>query len=590
MTVKLAPVPRQQYVNSSGVPYSGAKLFYYAAGTTTKQNTYTTSVGDVANTNPIILDSSGRTPYGVHLTAGVGYKAVLAPANDTDPPASPIFTEDNIYGINDEAVGSQWVASGVMPTYVSATQFTVPGDKTSTFLVDRRVKCAVTAGTVYGYISASTYTTLTTVTVVLDSGSLDSGLNAVEVGILTDLLSAIPSTVTKNTAPQTLTNKSLSDSTTYIIDNVDGTKKFQIQASGITTGTTRTMTVPDKDFTPATVAANTFTGAQTMSGASVIDATASVAAHPTTAAVWLLGNYVTLTGGATVFTDVADAPQAGAEVELYCNAAHTFTNNANFIVDGGANFVAQAGDRVLLRAQSTSVFTVHPRRSSAAITASGLTQATSRLLGRTTASTGAIEEISVGTGLSLSAGSLTNTSLSSMILLSTVTASNSATVDIETTFNSTYDAYLLVVSGMTVTVDGQEIRLRMKLGGAYNTDATGYHWSFSEVSSEDTADTFQSVNSTGADYIRIATEVGNNAAESANFQIKIYNPSSTAFNKIISWEGVMLSQKSSTIRLWNVNGVGVQKDVTTALTGIRIYGGSGNILAGKFRLYGIANS
>jgi hypothetical protein len=44
---------------------------------------------------------------------------------------------------------------------------------------------------------------------------------------------------------------------------------------------------------------------------------------------------------------------------------------------------------------------------SGSITSSGYTQATSRLLGRTTASTGAIEEISVGSGLTFSGGSLT---------------------------------------------------------------------------------------------------------------------------------------------------------------------------------------
>jgi hypothetical protein len=43
------------------------------------------------------------------------------------------------------------------------------------------------------------------------------------------------------------------------------------------------------------------------------------------------------------------------------------------------------------------------------ITASGLTQTTGKLLGRSTAATGAVEEISVGTGLSLSAGVLSNT-------------------------------------------------------------------------------------------------------------------------------------------------------------------------------------
>jgi len=44
-----------------------------------------------------------------------------------------------------------------------------------------------------------------------------------------------------------------------------------------------------------------------------------------------------------------------------------------------------------------------------AATASRLTQATARLLGRTSASSGAIEEITVGSGLSLAAGSLTGT-------------------------------------------------------------------------------------------------------------------------------------------------------------------------------------
>jgi len=43
-----------------------------------------------------------------------------------------------------------------------------------------------------------------------------------------------------------------------------------------------------------------------------------------------------------------------------------------------------------------------------AYTSAGMTMNTARLLGRTTASTGAVEEITVGTNLSLSAGSLTN--------------------------------------------------------------------------------------------------------------------------------------------------------------------------------------
>jgi hypothetical protein len=49
------------------------------------------------------------------------------------------------------------------------------------------------------------------------------------------------------------------------------------------------------------------------------------------------------------------------------------------------------------------------RATAGAVTSSGLTMSTARLLGRTTASTGAAEEITVGTGLSLSGGTLTAT-------------------------------------------------------------------------------------------------------------------------------------------------------------------------------------
>jgi hypothetical protein len=51
------------------------------------------------------------------------------------------------------------------------------------------------------------------------------------------------------TGTETLTNKSLSDSTTYIVDNTDATKKAQFQASGISASTTRTFTFPDESTT-----------------------------------------------------------------------------------------------------------------------------------------------------------------------------------------------------------------------------------------------------------------------------------------------------------------------------------------------------
>jgi hypothetical protein len=56
-------------------------------------------------------------------------------------------------------------------------------------------------------------------------------------------------TVTLNDATQSLSNKDLQDSTVAFVDNSDSTKKVKLEVSGVTTATTRTLTVPDADLT-----------------------------------------------------------------------------------------------------------------------------------------------------------------------------------------------------------------------------------------------------------------------------------------------------------------------------------------------------
>jgi len=73
----------------------------------------------------------------------------------------------------------------------------------------------------------------------------------------------------------------------------------------------------------------------------------------------------------------------------------------------GEEIACTAAGRALLDdADAAAQRTTLGAAASGAATASGLTMATARLLGRTTAATGAIEEITVGTGLTLSAGTL----------------------------------------------------------------------------------------------------------------------------------------------------------------------------------------
>ncbi len=95
--------------------------------------------------------------------------------------------------------------SGATPTYVSATQFTVPGNLVATYSANRRVQTVNTAGTYYGYVTSSSYSSVTTVNVALDSGALDSGLSAVSVALLGSTNPSVPQQYPQFSTPTAVT-------------------------------------------------------------------------------------------------------------------------------------------------------------------------------------------------------------------------------------------------------------------------------------------------------------------------------------------------------------------------------------------------
>ena len=102
MAVFLSPVfgVAGQVFDDNGNPLAGGKIYTYLAGTTTPAATYTTSLGSIAHTNPIVLDGAGRVPSGeIWLSDGIVYKFVIEDANNV-----LIGTYDNITGINSNFV------------------------------------------------------------------------------------------------------------------------------------------------------------------------------------------------------------------------------------------------------------------------------------------------------------------------------------------------------------------------------------------------------------------------------------------------------------------------------------------------------
>ena len=145
------------FLDAQGNPANGAKLFVYTAGSSTKATTYTESDGAVANSNPIVLDSRGEMPNGCYVASGT-YKTVLAPSTDTDPPAAPYRTRDNLSPVNDTSTTvDQFAASGLTSTFVNSTQFTLEGDQRTDFHVGLRLKTSNSGGTGYHTITASAF-------------------------------------------------------------------------------------------------------------------------------------------------------------------------------------------------------------------------------------------------------------------------------------------------------------------------------------------------------------------------------------------------------------------------------------------------
>lgn len=127
-----------QFFDSNGDPLAGGLLYTYNAGTTTPVSTYTSRSGVAFNTNPIVLNSSGRTPAEIWLEGGVLYKFVLK-----DSTFVQIGSYDNIPAVNDPTTTNNLI--------------TVAGTNTLTGLAVPPLE-GYTAGAQYSFIAQNTNT------------------------------------------------------------------------------------------------------------------------------------------------------------------------------------------------------------------------------------------------------------------------------------------------------------------------------------------------------------------------------------------------------------------------------------------------
>ncbi len=245
---------------------------------------------------------------------------------------------------------------------------------------------------------------------------------------------------------------------------------------------------------------------------------------------------------------------SGSPITSSGTLAITYSGTALPVANGGTSLTTLTANNVILGNGASAPNFVAPSTSGNVLTSNGTTWASTA---------------PAGTG--------------ALTLLSTVTASSSATVDVETTFSSTYSTYMLVADSVILSVDGNGLQCRLKLGGAYATSANyAYHTQVSRSNST----AYGALASQVQTYIEIGEAGSNAAGASLSFTMFVRHPASTTLCKQIDWHGGW-SRAGSSVELESGVGAGL---ATTALTGVRFFAPSGTILSGTFRLYGIANS
>ena len=170
----------------------------------------------------------------------------------------------------------------------------------------------------------------------------------------------------------------------------------------------------------------------------------------------------------------------------------------------------------------------------------------------------------------------------SMTLLSTATASSSATIDF-TGLSSTYYTYILVYDGVALATDAQALTMRVSTDGGSNYLSTNYNYWCHGV--DDTTTRTEAVASSSGTYISLSgatTEMGNAASEEASGMIRISNPSHSLVTRIF-YENM---NGDTATRICGRRGFGYNT-TTSPINAIRILATSGNIASGVFKLYGI---
>jgi len=175
-----------------------------------------------------------------------------------------------------------------------------------------------------------------------------------------------------------------------------------------------------------------------------------------------------------------------------------------------------------------------------------------------------------------------------LILLSTQTASSSASISFTSGIDSTYKSYIFKFINIHPATDQTFLKFQADTGTNTNFNQTVTTTYFTAFHSESGSSSSLAYNSSNAlhqetDFITIADRTGTDNDQCISGTLQIFQPSSSTFVKHFIADTNCYEQSDFSSRVF----VGGYFNITTAITRFQFKMSSGNMDSGIIKLYGV---
>jgi hypothetical protein len=187
--------------------------------------------------------------------------------------------------------------------------------------------------------------------------------------------------------------------------------------------------------------------------------------------------------------------------------------------------------------------------------------------------------------------SFANASGGTLILLSTQTASSSATISFTTGLDSTYDQYIFKFINIHPATNSVEFQFNMSTDGGSNynvTKTSTFFYSFQNEAGNQTGLQYAADNDLAQStaFQDLSRDTGNTNDENCSGSLSLFNPSSTTYVKHF-----IANTSDYVINDYNRNTfIAGYGNTTSAVNAIQFKFSSGNIDDGIIKMYGVRKS